>query len=111
MTDINATKTPGYGFSTDGASAGATSSFLYPHHSPDVAASLIATAQALVNPRGRGIYATDETPKGIEARLIAAHGEEGEAQTWTEEEKRDRRKRWRECLYESLPTGTSTVRI
>lgn len=39
---------------------------------PDVAASLIATAEALVNPRGKGIYATDETIEGIETRLLAA---------------------------------------
>ena len=40
--------------------------YLYPHHSPAIAKSLIETAQALVNPRGKGIYATDETINAIE---------------------------------------------
>lgn len=106
-TDLNSTATPGYGFATTNGTEGQgkQSSFLYPHHSPEVARELIATAQALVHPRGVGIYATDETPDGIEARLAAAHGEERAGKEWTEEEKKERRRRWRECLYESLPTG------
>lgn len=108
--DLNATATPGYGFAPAGqtglvGSAGRGTAFLYPHHSPDVAQELIDTARALVYPRGVGIYATDETPDGIEARLHAAAGEEGKEKAWTEEEKRERRKKWRACLYESLPTG------
>ncbi|KAF8555728.1 aldolase [Imleria badia] len=63
---LDTTSTPGYTFAASGA----------------VAASLIATAEALVNPHGKGIYATDDTIKGIESRML----------------------RWRECLYESLPT-------
>ncbi|KAI5123175.1 hypothetical protein M0805_000875 [Coniferiporia weirii] len=109
-TDLNAIATPGYGFSPAGVLAPAdndsddSTAFLYPHHPPAVARALIATAQALVNPRGVGIYATDETPEGIEARLEAAADEEGGAVARTEEEKRERRRRWRECLYETLPT-------
>lgn len=107
-TDLNSTATPGYGFATttNGTSGqGKQSSFLYPHHPPEVARELITTASALVHPRGVGIYATDETPDGIEARLVAAHGKEGAGKEWTEEEKKERRRRWRECLYETLPTG------
>ena len=59
----------------------------------------------LVNPRGKGIYATDETPEGIEARLVAAHGVDGKGKTYTPEEWKQKRRRWRECIYESLPTG------
>ncbi|TDL18153.1 aldolase [Rickenella mellea] len=80
-------------------------SFLYPHHSPEIATQLISTANSLVHPRGRGIYATDETPEAIETRLVAAAngGDDGkDVKTFSEEEKRERRKRWRECLYESL---------
>ncbi|KLO20293.1 aldolase [Schizopora paradoxa] len=101
----NATPTPGYGFTASNASTidSSLSSFLYPHHTADVAAELITTAQDLVYPRGVGIYATDETPEGIEARLIAAQGEEGKQVNLTDEEKRERRRRWRECLYESIP--------
>ena len=104
----NATPTPGYGFAASNASTidSSLSSFLYPHHTAEVAAELITTAQDLVYPRGVGIYATDETPEGIEARLIAAHGEEGKQLNLTVEEKRERRRRWRECLYESTPRGT-----
>ncbi len=103
----NATPTPGYGFAANNSSTveSSLSSFLYPHHPADVAAELITTAQNLVYPRGVGIYATDETPEGIEARLIAALGEEGKQLKWTAEERRERRRRWRECLYESIPTG------
>ncbi|KAF9221642.1 aldolase [Gyrodon lividus] len=103
----NATSTPGYTFAaTEGGATDSDSdsvSYLYPHHSATVAKSLIATAQALVNPRGRGIYATDETIDGIEARLVAAEGVE-DSKVYTDAQKRDRRRRWRECLYESLPT-------
>ncbi|EIW80996.1 aldolase [Coniophora puteana RWD-64-598 SS2] len=104
---LNATSTPGYTFGT-GAAAGAVDSdpnaYLYPHHTTANAKALIETAQALVNPRGKGIYATDETPEGIEARLIAALGADAAGKTFSDAEKRDRRRRWRECLYESLPT-------
>lgn len=106
---LNATSTPGYTFaasaSVNGSGGADPVSFLYPHHSASVAKILISTAQALVNPRGKGIYATDETPEGIEARLVAAAGEDGKGKVWTEAEKKERRRRWRECLYESLPTG------
>ncbi|KAG9315823.1 hypothetical protein JVU11DRAFT_3472 [Chiua virens] len=100
----NATSTPGYTFTASGGAAPADSDPLYPHHSPAVAASLIATAEALVNPRGKGIYATDETIQGIEARLLAAEGIEGKSNVYTDSQHRERRRRWRECLYESLPT-------
>ena len=90
----------GYGFATvsptaslnisGGIAEASPDSFLTPHHPPQLAASLIATARALVWPRGKGIYATDETPEGIEARLAAAEGSETE-KVWSEEEKRERR--------------------
>lgn len=68
---LNATSTLAWGY-TFAASRGAVPSadfeplsYLYPHHSVAVAASLVATTEALVNPRGKGIYATDETIEGI----------------------------------------------
>ena len=72
-----------------------------------MASELIATASALVSPRGRGIYATDETPEGIEARLEAAAEEIGlkKGKDLTDVEKTERRKNWRKCLYENLPKG------
>ncbi|TFY57135.1 hypothetical protein EVG20_g8661 [Dentipellis fragilis] len=103
MSDLNATATPGYTFSTN-ASGHVETSYLYPHHNTSVAQELIATATALVNPRGKGIYATDETAAGIEARLVAAAGAGGKDKSWTEDEKRERRRKWRACLYETLPT-------
>ncbi|KAL5512660.1 hypothetical protein ACEPAG_2926 [Sanghuangporus baumii] len=103
--NLNATATPGYGFGTNNADLQEPKKlFLYPYHSPETARDLIGTAQALVNPRGVGIYATDEAPDGIEARLVAALGEQGAGKQWSEDEKKERRRRWRECLYETLPT-------
>ncbi|KAH7921778.1 aldolase [Leucogyrophana mollusca] len=104
---LNATATPGYTFSASAPASAAAAdtdptSFLYPHHPAHVARELVATAQALVHPRGKGIYATDETPEGIEARLLAASTAAGKV--FSDAEKRERRRRWRECLYESLPT-------
>lgn len=109
--NLNATATPGYGFSTNGIAPASNDreAYLYPHHDATVAHSLIVTAHALVTPPGVGIYATDEMPEGIEARLTAATGEDGAGKAYTEAEKRERRRRWRECLYESLPTGARNI--
>ncbi|KAI6110972.1 fructose-bisphosphate aldolase [Pisolithus croceorrhizus] len=100
----NATDTPGSTFPLQVTTGSDTdlNSYLYPHHPPAVAKSLIQTAQALVNPRGKGIYATDETTDDIESRLASAEGIVGKLYTYAE--KRDRRRRFRQCLYESLPT-------
>jgi len=104
---LNTKGTPGYTFTAtvpaDTGSDTDANAYLYPHHSPAVAKSLIETAQALVNPRGKGIYATDETIDGIETRLGAAQGIVGKL--YTDAEKRERRRRFRQCLYESLPAS------
>ena len=109
MPNLNATNTPGYGFVASGFKLANASqhSFLYTYQSPQVASELIATANALVSPRGRGIYATDETPEGIEARLEAASDEIGlkKGKELTDDEKAERRKKWRICMYENLPKG------
>jgi fructose-bisphosphate aldolase class I len=106
MSNVNTNAGYGFGHEVSATSASAPESPLYPHHSAALASSLIATAQALVHPRGKGIYATDETPEGIEARLVAAAGNlDGEGKVLSDEERRDRRKNWRQCLYETLPTG------
>ncbi|KAG6377052.1 fructose-bisphosphate aldolase [Boletus reticuloceps] len=42
--------------------------------------------------------------EGIEARLLAAEGIELKSKVYTDAQNRERRRRWRECLYESLPT-------
>ncbi|KAL4063297.1 fructose-bisphosphate aldolase [Scleroderma yunnanense] len=89
--------------STNTRSDADANAYLYPHHPPAVAKSLIDTAQALVHPRGKGIYATDETTDGIETRLAAAEGIVGKL--YSDAEKRERRRRFRQCLYESLPTN------
>ncbi|KIJ53500.1 hypothetical protein M422DRAFT_222165 [Sphaerobolus stellatus SS14] len=102
--DLNQTATPGYAFSPSQATAGGDPerSPLFPHHPAATAQNLIATAQALVNPRGKGIYATDETAEGIAARLTAAAG--NESKEWTVDDQKERRKEWRRCLYETLPS-------
>uniref|UniRef100_A0A0W0FUV3 fructose-bisphosphate aldolase n=1 Tax=Moniliophthora roreri TaxID=221103 RepID=A0A0W0FUV3_MONRR len=73
--------------------------FIAPHHSSSVAKELIETAQALVNPRGRGIYATDESPDVIEAAFVAA----GKDRSQNEAEALKRRKEWREAAYNAVP--------
>lgn len=69
-TDLNSTNTPGYVFSTGAAIDIDDTSYLYPYHKVKRAQELIATANALVSPRGKGIYATDETPEGESARRV-----------------------------------------
>ncbi|KAI6147098.1 hypothetical protein BKA82DRAFT_4149545 [Pisolithus tinctorius] len=100
----NMMATPGYTSTLPGTqvTSGSETSYLYPYHPPAVAKSLIKLAQALVNPRGKGIYATDETIDSIESRLASAEGIVGKL--YTDAEKRERRRRFRQCLYESLPT-------
>ncbi|KAF5345526.1 hypothetical protein D9758_012012 [Tetrapyrgos nigripes] len=73
---------------------------LLPHHSVAVAKELTSVARALVSPRGKGIYATDESPDVIEGMLSAAslNGQEN----LNEEEKKDRRRKWREAAYGAL---------
>lgn len=83
--------------------------FLYSYHSPSVAKELVETAQALVYPRGKGIYATDETPDAIEGVLAAALGDEAAGKKWTAEEHRERRKRWREVAYTSVSNGKCSM--
>ncbi|KAH7903210.1 fructose-bisphosphate aldolase [Hygrophoropsis aurantiaca] len=100
---LNATATPGYSFAASTAVQSRESSHLYPYHDAATAAALIATAHALVT-HGKGIYATDETVDGIHARLTAAAASAPPA--YSDAQNRDRRRRWRECLYESLPTDT-----
>ena len=83
-----------------------TNAFLYPYHSIQDSLSLIEIANTLVNPRGKGIYATDEAPEGIDERLAAAEELEGKTgKVWSVDERRDRRKQWRVCLYGDMPTG------
>jgi fructose-bisphosphate aldolase, class I len=75
---------------------------LLPHHSVAVAKELTSVARALVN-RGKGIYATDESPDVIEGMLTGAslNGQEN----LSEEEKKDRRRKWREAAYGCLTNG------
>ncbi|KAG5341559.1 hypothetical protein C0989_009476 [Termitomyces sp. Mn162] len=75
---------------------------VYPFHSPAVANDLIATARALVYPRGKGIYATDETPDLIAAVLHAAAGETGKPKVGTDEGEKEKRRQWREAAYNAI---------
>ncbi|KAG6847809.1 hypothetical protein H0H93_005877 [Arthromyces matolae] len=79
--------------------------FIQPFHSPAVANDLITTARALVYPRGKGIYATDETPDAISAVLHAAAGGIGKPKLGVEEGEVERRKQWREAAYKAIPAG------
>lgn len=108
MSQITANSTPFNLFSTPDLASDQTPRpdvFLYPRHSPLVARELIETARALVNPRGKGIYATDETPDALEAVLRGASVGAEKDKQWSAEESRDRRKRWRESAYGALSNG------
>ncbi|KAG6832000.1 hypothetical protein H0H92_006035 [Tricholoma furcatifolium] len=76
--------------------------FVHPFHSPAVAAELITTARALVFPRGKGIYATDETPEAIAAVLHAAAGETGQSKLGTDDGEKEKRRAWREAAYYAI---------
>ncbi|KAF8967053.1 hypothetical protein BDZ97DRAFT_1938262 [Flammula alnicola] len=76
---------------------------LYPYHSPFDAHELISIASALVNSRGKGIYATDESPDAM-AGVFEAAMEDGVKQQFTDEENRERRKKWREVAYSAVPS-------
>ncbi|KAF8895544.1 fructose-bisphosphate aldolase [Infundibulicybe gibba] len=110
MSNLNTSSSPANLFSVSGSVAGAghraaiqPGLFLQSYHSSSIASELIAIANALVNPRGKGIYATDETPDAIEATLVAAAGRDvGEKTNPTADEIKKRRKAWRECAYASI---------
>jgi len=81
--------------------------FIHPYHSEFDAHELIAIASALVSPRGKGIYATDESPDAMVELLNAASGEDPKvvAKQFTEEQNKERRKKWRESVYNAAPSG------
>ncbi|KDR82673.1 hypothetical protein GALMADRAFT_238152 [Galerina marginata CBS 339.88] len=72
--------------------------FLSPYHSPFEAHELIAVANALVNPRGKGVYATDEAPDAM-VDLLNSTMEDGTKKHFTDAENRERRLKWRESMY------------
>ncbi|KAJ3754417.1 fructose-bisphosphate aldolase [Lentinula raphanica] len=77
--------------------------FLESHLSPSVAKELITTAQALVGPRGRGIYATDESPEAMDALLRAEVEDSDEKpKTYGDDDRRERRKEWKKDAYDVL---------
>lgn len=78
---------------------------LYPYYSTFDAHELIKIARALVSPRGKGIYATDEAPYAMDDLLASLDEDPTLKKSRTEEEKRERRKKWRECMYSATPTG------
>ena len=80
--------------------------FLQPYWSPHIAHELIMTAQALVNHRGKGIYATDESPDVIQA---AFDGVKVDKRVWTEAENKERRKNWRKCAYNAISSGKCPI--
>lgn len=79
--------------------------FLQPYLSPHAAHDLIKTASALVSPRGKGIYATDESPDAIQALLDGVPLNDREERTCSSEENRERRKKWREFAYNAVSNG------
>lgn len=78
--------------------------FLYPFHSPFEAHELIAVANALVNSRGKGVYATDESPDAMDV-LLNAVTPDGLKKHLTGAENTERRKKWKESMYNAVPSG------
>ncbi|PPQ81276.1 hypothetical protein CVT25_015060 [Psilocybe cyanescens] len=76
--------------------------FLYPYYSKFDAHELIKIATALVNPRGKGIYATDEAPYAMDDLLDSLNDDPTLKKRRTEEENRERRKKWKECMYNAV---------
>lgn len=79
--------------------------FLYPYYSKFDAHELIKIATALVNPRGKGIYATDEAPYAMDDLLDSLNDDPTLKKRRTEEENRERRKKWKECMYNAVSNG------
>lgn len=75
--------------------------FLQSHHSSTVAQELIKTAKTLVGPRGRGIYATDESPWTIHETLGIVDKPENE--------KKQMRESWRKAAYENVSNGELNI--
>lgn len=84
---------------------------MQPYWSPHIAHELIVTAQALVNPRGKGIYATDESPDVIQALFDGVQVNDREEKAWTEAENKEKRKKWRECAYNAVPSGMLSIAL
>ncbi|KAF9561358.1 aldolase [Agrocybe pediades] len=80
--------------------------YVHSYHSEFDAHELIAVATALVSPRGKGIYATDESPDAMIDLLNAATGEDPKVfeKRFTEEQNKERRKKWRESVYKAAPS-------
>lgn len=81
--------------------------YLPAHYSHFDAHELIAVASALVNPRGRGIYATDEAPWDLDTLFEKTSDEIGVAPPHLSDEdaRKERRKQWREDVYNSISNG------
>ncbi|KAF9534482.1 aldolase [Crepidotus variabilis] len=71
--------------------------FIHSHHSHFEAHELMKTANELVEIKGRGIYASDEAPEMMDELLRNA-----QKVSLTEEEKRKKRKIWKETAFSSL---------
>lgn len=85
---------------------------LYPYYSQFDAHELMSVATALVNPRGKGVYATDEAPYAMVDLLNALEKDPAAAKKqYTEEENRERRKKWREFMYNAASNGEWPVLI
>ena len=65
----------------------------------------MTTALALVNPRGKGIYASDESPDVMTAILNTVKDDVNEEQTFSAEEDKEKRKKWKEFAYDAIQSG------
>lgn len=75
--------------------------FIHSHHSPYEAHELMQIATDLVAVKGKGIYASDEAPDIMDKLLSNT-----EKTPSTEEQKKEKRKAWKEAAFSSLNSGS-----
>ena len=88
-----------------GSRQGDNQLFIHEYHSVAGAQELMTTALALVNPRGKGIYASDESPDVMTAILNTVKDDGNEEQTFSAEEDKEKRKKWKEFAYDAIQSG------
>ncbi|KAF8798800.1 aldolase [Phlegmacium glaucopus] len=105
-TSHNLFSVPGRGNSESLSSSrqGSNQLFVNEYHSAVDAQELMATALALVNPRGKGIYASDESPDVMTAILNTVVADGSEKQV-NEEENKARRRKWKAFAFNAISSG------
>jgi hypothetical protein len=106
-TPHNPVSVPGHSYSVNDSRLGCDNQFfVHGYLSVLDAQELTATALALVNPRGKGIYDSDESPDAMTAILntLAVVDDDDENQ-FCETNDKEKRRKWKEFAYKAIPSG------